>query len=90
MVYSEFEQLALRTAATVAFFGLLRCSEYTCAASSCFDPLVDLLAINVTIAANLSIMSIRFKSSKTDPVREGCTVRIGTTGNDLCLVRLMH
>ena len=90
LVYSDFERLALTSAATVAFFGLLRCSEYTCASSSSFDPLVDLLASNVTIAENLTIMSVRLKSSKTDPFRDGCTIRIGATGNDLCPVRLMH
>lgn len=88
--YTVLQRLALRTASSVAFFGLLRCSEYTCASSSQFDPLVDLMVRNVTIAPNLSIMSLRIKASKTDPFRSGCTVRIGRVDNDLCAVRLMH
>ena len=88
--YTELQRLALRTTASVAFFGLLRCSEYTCASSTQFDPLVDLMVHNVTIAHNLSIMSLRNKASKTDPFRLGCAVRIGRVDNDLCAVRLMH
>ena len=88
--YTDLQRLALRTAASVAFFGLLRCSEYTCASSTQFDPLVDLMVRNVTIAKNMSIMSLRIKASKTDPFRVGCVVRIGRVDNDLCAVRLMH
>jgi len=88
--YTPFQRLALLTTASVAFFGLLRCSEYTCSNSRNFDPLVDLMARNVTISENRSIMALRIKASKTDPFREGCTIRIGATRNHLCPVQLMH
>ena len=45
---------------------------------------------NVTIAQNLSIVSLRIEASKTDPFRLGCAVRISRVDNDLCVVRLMN
>ena len=30
------------------------------------------------------------KTSKTDPFRVGCTIRVASAGNDLCPVRAMH
>lgn len=87
--YNNFQRLALWSAATTAFFGLLRCSEYTCQFPTSFNPSTDLRYSNVTISSNLTIMIIRIRASKTDPFRLGCNIRVGATGDRCCPVRAM-
>ena len=77
----------LWTAISVAFFGLLRVSEYTCASASSFDPQRALLRRNVTISD--SILTLLLPMSKTDQLREGAAVSIGVTGDGLCPVSAM-
>ena len=90
MNYNKLQQVSLSTAASLAFFGFLRCSEYTCASSSCFDPSKELMVRNITIAADYSILTVHIRASKTDPFRNGCYIRIGATGDKLCPVTWMR
>ena len=70
--YSHFEGLMLRTSTSLAFFGLLRCSEFTTATRSSFDVSCDLLVQDISFSGAFSIMKVHIKASKTDPFREGC------------------
>ena len=70
------------SAVTLAFFGLLRASEYTCPSTRSFDRESNLAATDIYVGHNYMLISI--KASKTDPFRVGCTVTIGSTNNKLC------
>ena len=72
-------------ACTLAFFGLLRVSEYTSPRTSTYNPARNLLLNDITIRH--SRICVFIKSSKTDPFREGCTVIIGSTSGILCAVK---
>ena len=80
------DQLMLTSAVTLAFFGLLRVSEYTCHSRHQFYSQTTLLFRNVTIAPSRNLVAVRIKCSKTDPFRTGCIIRIGSTGGQLCPV----
>lgn len=71
-----------------AYYGLLRVSEYTCPSSHTFDKEVNLLINDVKI--DKGVASIFIKTSKTDPFKVGCTIRLGTTGNIMCPVKALH
>ena len=80
------DQLMWRAASSIAFFGLLRSSEYTAPSTRQFDPLVHLLRQNISFNSDFSVVLILIKSSKTDPFRRGTTVRIGSSGHHVCAV----
>ena len=90
MNYNRLQQLSLSAAASLAFFGFLRCSEYTCLSSNCFDPSKELMVSNISIASDHSILTVHIRASKTDPFRAGCYIRIGATGDSLCPVTWMR
>ena len=90
MHYSEFQRIMFRAATSLAFFGFLRCSEYTCAGASQFDPTYTLLVRDVVIALDRTIMHVTIRASKTDPFRVGTVVRIGATLDDICPVACMY
>ena len=67
---------------TLAFFGLLRVSEYTCPLVSSFNCTVHLMVSDLQFYPDS--FAINIKSSKTDPFRVGCRLFIGSTNNILC------
>ena len=88
--YSPFHHLMLRTASALAFFGLLRCSEYTSPRRASFDPDSTLLVSDITFNRQFTMMYVNIKSSKTDPFRSGCTIRVAAVQGSLCPVALMR
>ena len=88
--HTPFQRLMFRTATSLAFFGLLRVSEYTSAGAARFDPSSTLLVTDVSINAENTILTIRLRASKTDPFRVGCSVRVGASGSTTCPVALMR
>ena len=78
------------SACLVAFFGLLRVSEYTCPKISSFDTSLHLLRNDVHFNKDFSIMTLRIKASKTDPFRKGISIRISATNDSLCPVGVMR
>ena len=85
-IYSYFQpplsynadHIMLWAAFTLAFFGFLRGSEFTCKSSS-FDPTVHLCLRDITFIPNIQSpnhMLVSIKRSKTDPFRKGCTLTI--------------
>ena len=92
---SPFDRDMLTAAVLLAFFGLLRVSEYTSPTSSTHDPTSNLSVDDININWKRKVALIRIKKSKTDPFREGATIRIGVLNHYLCpvhaLIRyLMH
>ena len=88
--YTPFHRLMLRTASSLAFFGLLRCSEYTSSSRGSFDASSTLMVRNISFNLNFSLMRIVIKASKTDPFRVGCTIRIAALNTPVCPVLLMR
>lgn len=64
-----------------AFYGFLRCSEFTTSSDS-FNPLLDPTISDITIKANM--YSIHLKHSKTDKEGKGSTVTITQTNSAFC------
>ena len=77
---------------TLAFFGFLHASEFTCNSSS-FDPTVHLCLRDVTFVPNiesLSHMLVFIKQSKTDHFRKCCTLTIARFTTSICSVMAMR
>ena len=79
----------LACACTMAFFGMLRVSEYTCPSSTRFDANTNLLVNDVSINVHRSLAYIKIKASKTDPFRQGAIVKLGVTGTAICPVQAL-
>ena len=88
--YTPGQHIMFRTMASTAYFGLLRCSEYTSANRITFDPDSTLLVSDVSFNDDYSIMVLIIKASKTDPFRVGTQIRIGAVGGYMCPVTLMR
>ncbi len=67
----------------MAFFGLLRSSEY-CSPRATSHNDCTLMFRDVQISHNHSSMFIRIKGSKTDPFRQGITIRLYKLNSHLC------
>ena len=85
--FSLVNYLMLKAASLVAFFGLLRSSEYL--GETVKNTTENtLLFSDVTFAPGHSHMDIQIKKSKTDPFRQGYTLRLWSIHNsNLCPVR---
>ena len=88
--YTPFESLMLRSASALAFFGLLRCSEYTSPRRNSFDADSTLLVQDISFNAAFNIMYVRIKASKTDPFRVGCTIPVAAVPGRICPVALLR
>ena len=90
MRYTRLQIRMFQAATTLAFFGLLRSSEYVSQHRSRYDSRFCLLRQDVWFNYNFSIMYVRIKASKTDPFRSGCIIRVASLPNSvLCPVTLM-
>ena len=74
------------SAITLAFFGLLRCSEYTTPTTRSFLVHSCLMFSDISFCPKNHYVIIHLKSSKTDPFRKGVNLFIGATNNFLCPV----
>ena len=78
------DKIMIWAAITTAFFGFLRISEYTSTHKTSHDPTLTLLLSDVSFG--LDCVSLNIKASKTDPFRQGVTVRIAANHSFLCPV----
>ena len=74
---------------SLAFFGLLRVSEYTSPSAAIFDSSVHLTIDDLAINWHRQLMAVNIKMSKTDPFRLGTTIRIAANHSPFCPVRAM-
>ena len=81
-ILSPFLNLMLEAAFCVAFFGFLRCGEFTCKGN--FDPNINLTMGDVTLHEHQSKLSLTLKASKTDPFKKGITIQMFPTGHYIC------
>ncbi|XP_066911751.1 uncharacterized protein [Clytia hemisphaerica] len=82
--YCAYDRQMLWTACTTAFFGFLRSSEYLSPTMQDYDPTVTLLFSDITIMESKALINI--KTSKTDPFRHGCVLRLFSTNHSICPV----
>ena len=81
-----FDRDMLLAAVLLAFFGLMRVSEYASSTANQVDP--DALSVqDVTISVRHNMVRVVIKKSKTDPFRMGITLRICAISHPLCPVR---
>lgn len=73
-------------ACCMAFFGFLRCSEFTVPSQDGYDPdsHLSLSDISVDSRTDPSMIRIHVKQSKTDPFRQGVHLCLGRTSNVIC------
>lgn len=84
------DHVMLWAAFTLAFFGFLRSSEFTCNAP--FDPAVHLTAQDITFVPDSQSPThilVKIKQSKTDPFRQGHTLTIAKSTSNICSVMAM-
>ena len=78
----------LWAAACMCFFGFLRAGEVVVPSDSQFDPSSHLAYGDVRVdnTAAPQYLEVRIKASKTDPFRQGVSVYLGVTAEELCPV----
>ena len=86
---AHFDRDMLLSAVLLAFFGLLRVSEYTSPTTSRSDPNA-LNREDVSVNPTGNTVSVHIKKSKTDPFRRGVTLRICAIPHPLCPVQALH
>ena len=82
--FSRHDAAMMHSAMSLAFFGMLRVSEYTSSHSHSYAPESTLLVEDAYIIE--STLHISLKSSKTDPFRVGSVVRLVQTSSRFCPV----
>ena len=85
---SSHDGTMLQAVTLLAFFGLLRVSEYTSPTPNLVDP-ATLMVSDVRIDWQRRVALVNIKQSKTDPFRQGVTIRVGVMAHNLCPVRAM-
>ena len=75
--------------ATLAFFGMLRCSEYISPGKSTWWKEVTLGFADIVIASNQQKAQVQIKASKADPFREGCVLRLMALDSIFCPVKAL-
>ena len=83
--FTSYDSTMYQAVIAVAFFGMLRVSEYTAPGRRVWDPLVTLSISDVVFRRRGGVKLI-IKSSKTDPFKVGATVYLAATGLSFCPV----
>lgn len=68
------------TAITIAFFGFLRCGEFTVSGS--FDPTIHLCIQDMVLTKDCVLLTL--ECSKTDPFRQGVVIKLFRTSHSIC------
>ena len=74
---------------TLAFFGLLRVSEFTCSSVSHFNPNIHLQLRDVLVDHTTGLVRVLIKVSKSDPFRQGAVIRLSRTTSFPCPFQAM-
>ena len=67
----------------LAFFGMLRVSEYTSPSAVSWDHARTLSCTDVRVDSSIGVVFVGVKVSKTDPFGCGAVVRVSVQGNVL-------
>ena len=85
-LFGSYLDVLMQAACLLAFFGFLRCGEFTTKNHS-FDPQVHLTLSDVVFATDHVLLNI--KASKTDPFRQGCKIPIYANGTEICPLKTL-
>ena len=86
----QADTLCFTAATLLAFFGLLRVSEFTTPSPTFFDANLHLGRADISFSPSRTLAFVRIKASKTDPFREGCVIRLAATRiPGMCPVRAL-
>ncbi len=82
----KHDNIMLWAACCLGFFAFLRSGEFTLNSAAQFDPTLHITPQDILIdnRKNPSLMAITIKGSKTDQSRDGVTLYVGRSGDDLC------
>lgn len=80
-IFNSVTDLVLQTACVVAFFGFLRCGEFTYKTN--FDSNIHLCIGDIDSVSN-DCVKLFLKTSKTDVYRQGVYIKLFKTDNDVC------
>ena len=88
--YDTYDCRMLTSAGLLAFFGLLRVAEFTSPSTTFWDHTSNLGYRDVTFSRGNKNVLIQIKASKTDPFREGCSLRLVSLEHALCPVVALY
>ena len=81
VIFNKHMDFTLMTSCIVAFFGFLRCGEFTC--KQTFHPSSNLTVNDITPISSEQI-TVRLKASKTDVFRKGVIIKLFKTDTNIC------
>ena len=90
--FGRQDNLMLSAVLTLAFYGFLKCGEFTVPSGAAYRPLRHLSMQDVVFYPsfyNPTYMTVHFKYSETDPFRKGHVVTLHVTNTLTCPVRAM-
>ena len=81
--------IMLWATACIGLFGFLRAKEFTVPTAQSYDQEVHLSLQDVAIDSHTapSVVRLRIKQSKTDPLRQGMDIFLGATNSSICPVQ---
>ena len=84
----SYHNIMMWAACCLAFFGFLRCSEFTAPSIAEYDPQMHLSVNDLAVddKANPQLLRVIIKQSKTDPFCQGVTSFLGKIGSPVCPV----
>ena len=80
--FGPSHDLMMETMCTIAFFGFMRCSEFTCIAA--FNPAINLCISDLTFDHTMRLAKIFLKASKADPFCKGVYITLCQTDKYVC------
>ena len=85
---SKYDNVLLWAACCLAFFGFLRCGEFTVPSQNEYDPTAHLSLEDIAVdnKSSPTVIQVNIKQSKTDPFRQGVQLYLGKTNTDICPV----
>ena len=85
---SKYDNVLLWAACCLAFFGFLRCREFTVPSQNEYDPTAHLSVEDIAVDSKSSqtVIQVNIKQSKSDPFRQGVQLYLGKTSTDICPV----
>ncbi|XP_065915585.1 uncharacterized protein [Dysidea avara] len=84
-----YDNTTLWAMCCLAFFGLLRVSEFTIPSKGSYNPSRHLSLQDVTVDNRIKprLLQLFLKQSKTDPFKQGAQVYVGATDTTICPVK---
>ena len=85
---TDYDNTLLWAACCLAFFGFLRCGEFTVPSQEAYDSDTHLSLADIALddKNNPTVIQVTIKQSKTDPFRQGVDLYLGKTWKDICPV----